>query len=163
MLTVDAPIFGRRIADVRNRFQLPTHLRMANFVGLGEMETGVKGGKDSNSGISQYATSTFDPTLSWADVKWLQSITSLPVVVKGVLRPDDALRAAQAGVAAIIVSNHGARQIDGVPATIDALRAVKRAVGDRVEVSCSTVLPVKSASPILLYTGLHRWWHHSRY
>ena len=152
VLTVDAPFFGRRIADIKNGFALPPHLRMANFVGLGDLET--KAGdkkvlkalcKDTHfdmlflsqsggSGINNYVASLFDPTLSWKDVEWLRSFTRLPIVLKGILRSDDAERAVRAGAAAIVVSNHGARQVDGVPATIDVIADIRRAVGDKVEV-----------------------------
>ncbi len=72
--------------------------------------------------------SLFDQSLSWRDVEWLQSVTRLPIILKGVMRPDDAMLAAKAGVSAIVVSNHGARQVDGVDATIDVLADIKRAV-----------------------------------
>ncbi len=78
--------------------------------------------------------SLFDPTLSWKDVEWLRSFTRLPIVLKGILRSDDAERAVRAGAAAIVVSNHGARQVDGVPATVDVIADIRRAVGDKVEV-----------------------------
>lgn len=81
-----------------------------------------------SSGLNEYATSLFDASLTWKDVKWLKTITSLPIVVKGVLTSEDALLAVENGVSGIIVSNHGARQLDHVPATIDALPEVIRAV-----------------------------------
>ncbi|TRY75587.1 hypothetical protein TCAL_00529 [Tigriopus californicus] len=132
VLTVDAPYFGRRLADVRNQFELPSHLRMANFVGLGDLETkaGQSGG---GSGINNYVASLFDQSLSWQDVAWLKSFSQLPIILKGILRADDALTGIQYGASAIIVSNHGARQLDGVLATIDVLSSIKEAVGDRCE------------------------------
>ena len=75
-----------------------------------------------------------DQTLQWRDIEWLRSTTRLPIVLKGILRPSDALRAVEAGVEGIFVSNHGARQLDTVPATIDALPAIVAAVGGRAEV-----------------------------
>lgn len=89
---------------------------MANFQGVDA--GGVKAGKDSASGINQYVADRFDRSLTWADVKWLVGFTKLPVIVKGVLRADDALTAIQCGVKGILVSNHGARQVDTVPATV---------------------------------------------
>ena len=87
------------------------------------------------SGINEYVASLFDQSLTWSDVDWLKSITNLPLVVKGILRPDDALEAVSRGASAVIVSNHGARQLDGVPATIDVLRGVVEALsGTGVEV-----------------------------
>ena len=76
-----------------------------------------------------------DQTLQWRDVEWLRSITRLPVILKGILRPGDAARAVEAGAAAVFVSNHGARQLDTVPATIDALPAIVAAVDGRAEVN----------------------------
>ena len=78
----------------------------------------------------------FDATLSWADVEWLQSIWSGPIVIKGIQTVADAEFAARAGVAAIAISNHGGRQLDGSPATLDLVDAVANAVGDGVETIC---------------------------
>ncbi|GMF16311.1 unnamed protein product [Phytophthora fragariaefolia] len=133
VLTVDTPMLGHREPDVRNRFSLPGHLTMANFAEVGgEHEHGVSSLKDS--GLAHYVSELFDLTLNWNDVKWLKSITKLPVVVKGVLSPEDAKIAVDMGCEGILVSNHGARQLDGVAATIDALPAIVQAVDGRAEV-----------------------------
>ena len=87
-----------------------------------------KGTGKSGSGINDYVTSLFDQTLTWKDITWLKTLTSLPIVVKGVLHPEDAKIAIDYGTAAIMVSNHGARQLDGVEATIDALPDIVQAV-----------------------------------
>ena len=68
--------------------------------------------------FTAYVSSMFDPSLTWADIDWLRGITNLPILVKGILRPDDAEIALQHGVSAIVVSNHGGRQLDGVLATV---------------------------------------------
>ncbi|VEN35331.1 unnamed protein product, partial [Callosobruchus maculatus] len=68
-------------------------------------------------------------TIEWKDIAWLKSITKLPIIVKGVLNPEDAVTAIEAGVAGILVSNHGARQVDGWPASIEALPEIAKAVG----------------------------------
>ncbi|XP_017106728.2 uncharacterized protein Hao [Drosophila bipectinata] len=128
VLTIDAPIFGHRRADVRNNFSLPSHLTLANFQGI--KATGVASANMGASGINEYVSSQFDPTISWKDIAWLKSITHLPIVVKGVLTAEDAVLAREFGCAGVIVSNHGARQIDTVPASIEALPEVVRAVGD---------------------------------
>ncbi|XP_058460997.1 uncharacterized protein LOC131436345 [Malaya genurostris] len=130
VLTVDAPMFGLRRADMRNKFSLPPNLMLANFEG--RQATGVqsKGG----SGINEYIHEQLDPTLCWDDVKWLLSFTKLPVIVKGVLTKEDAIIAADLGVHGIWVSNHGARQLDSVPASIEALPEIVAAVGDRTTV-----------------------------
>ncbi len=76
----------------------------------------------------------FDESLTWKDVEWLRSITRLPIVVKGVLRADDARRAIDHGASGVVVSNHGGRQLDTVPATIDALGPIVEAVAGRIDV-----------------------------
>ncbi|PPR82987.1 hypothetical protein GOBAR_AA37724 [Gossypium barbadense] len=129
-LTVDTPRLGRREADIKNRFTLPPFLTLKNFEGLnlGKMD------KTDDSGLASYVAGQIDRSLSWKDVKWLQTITSLPILVKGVLNAEDARLAIQAGAAGIIVSNHGARQLDYVPATIMALEEVVKAAQGRVPV-----------------------------
>jgi 4-hydroxymandelate oxidase len=134
VLTVDAPLLGRRERDVRNLFRLPPGLAVANLLpeGYGDMPPAA-----ADSGLAAYVASFLDPSLSWRDVAWLRSITSLPLLVKGIVRPDDALRAADSGVAGIVVSNHGGRQLDTSPATLDALPEIVDALaahGHRIEV-----------------------------
>ena len=85
----------------------------------------------ADSGLAAYVAYLLDPALSWKDVAWLQSITELPVLVKGIVRPDDALRAAEAGAAGVVVSNHGGRQLDTAPATIDVLPEIADALAAR--------------------------------
>ncbi|MGI8632498.1 MAG: alpha-hydroxy acid oxidase [Solirubrobacterales bacterium] len=129
LVTVDAPLLGRREADVRNRFSLPDGLRIA-CVSEGDVSAPVEGG----SGLASYFTSMLDASLRWEDLEWLVGQTDLPVAVKGVHRADDARRAAEAGAAGVIVSNHGARQLDTVPATLDMLGPIADAVGDELDV-----------------------------
>lgn len=132
VLTVDAPLLGRRERDVRNAFCLPDGLCIENMLaeGLAELPR-VEG----ESGLAAYFASLLDPALSWEDLSWLRSITELPIVVKGIVRPDDAVRAADRGAAAIVVSNHGARQLDTSPATIEVLPRIADALaGRRTEV-----------------------------
>nr|GMD34986.1 peroxisomal (S)-2-hydroxy-acid oxidase [Ipomoea batatas] len=130
VLTSDAPRLGRREADIKNRFALPPFLTFKNFEGLdlGMMEKG------DESGLTSFVAGEIDRTLTWKDVQWLQTITSLPVLIKGVLTAEDARIAIQVGVAGIIVSNHGARQLDYVPSTIVALEEVVKAAQGRVPV-----------------------------
>ncbi|KAF1781435.1 Aldolase-type TIM barrel [Phytophthora cactorum] len=127
VLTVDTPMLGHREPDVRNRFSLPNHLTMANFAEVG-------GDHEHGLGPCALRQRTLRPHAQLEDVKWLKSITKLPVVVKGVLSPEDAKIAVDMGCEAILVSNHGARQLDGVAATIDALPAIVKAVDGRAEV-----------------------------
>lgn len=129
-LTVDTPRLGRREADMKNKFTLPGHLTLKNFEGLemGKMD------KSAESGLASYVAGQIDRSLSWKDVAWLKTITSLPILVKGVLTAEDTEISIQTGAAGIIVSNHGARQLDYVPATIDALEEVVGAARGRVPV-----------------------------
>ncbi len=131
VLTVDAPLLGKRERDVRNRFQLPDGLSIENMLpaGMADMPTGRQ-----DSGLAAYFADLLDPSLTWKDVAWLQSISKLPVVVKGVVRADDARRAVDSGAAGIVVSNHGGRQLDTSPATIDVVEDVVAAVDGRAEV-----------------------------
>ncbi|KAJ2716968.1 Hydroxyacid oxidase 1 [Coemansia spiralis] len=136
-ITVDTPFLGRRLADIRNRFQLPPHLTMANFGDPGMAQ--VRGAEpasaaDNASGLAAYVASQIDPTLNWSHVAWVKSFARVPVLVKGILTAEDAELAVRAGVDGIIVSNHGGRQVDTAPATIDVLEEVCRAVAGRVEV-----------------------------
>jgi L-lactate dehydrogenase (cytochrome) len=84
--------------------------------------------------LADFVNAQFDPTLSWKDLDWLRSITKLPVLVKGLGAAEDARIAASEGVPAVILSNHGGRQLDGAPATLDLLRETVDIVGDGVEV-----------------------------
>ncbi|CAA0395702.1 unnamed protein product [Arabidopsis thaliana] len=129
-LTVDTPRLGRRESDIKNRFALPRGLTLKNFEGLdlGKID------KTNDSGLASYVAGQVDQSLSWKDIKWLQSITSLPILVKGVITAEDARIAVEYGAAGIIVSNHGARQLDYVPATIVALEEVVKAVEGRIPV-----------------------------
>jgi 4-hydroxymandelate oxidase len=128
LLTVDAPVLGRRERDIRNRFQLPDHLRIACVDDrIGTPET-------TGSGLAAYFASQLDASLQWSDLEWLVESSELPVVVKGVAHPADAERAIETGAAGVVVSNHGGRQLDTVPATIELLPGIAAAVAGRGEV-----------------------------
>ncbi|XP_001604479.1 hydroxyacid oxidase 1 [Nasonia vitripennis] len=131
VLTVDTPMFGDRRRDIRNKFALPKHLRFANFDGYLARKINSS---SEGSGLSEYVTNLFDDSLTWNVVTWLKSVTKLPIVLKGVLTAEDAELGVKYGASAIMVSNHGARQIDGTPASIEALPEIVRAVGNKVEV-----------------------------
>jgi 4-hydroxymandelate oxidase len=121
VLTVDAPILGRRERDERNRFHLPPGLTMANLYGA---EAGKIRQPEGGSGLAVWVRTMLDASLSWRDLEWLSGVTDLPVLVKGIVRPDDAARAVEHGAAGIVISNHGGRQLDTAPATIDVLPAI---------------------------------------
>jgi len=131
VLTVDTAVWGRREADVRNNFALPDGLTVANLAAHAKenFPEGLGG-----SGLAAYAAAMLDASVTWKDLEWLRGQTKLPVVLKGVVHPDDARAAVEHGAAGVIVSNHGGRQLDSSPATIEALPGVVEAVGGRVPV-----------------------------
>jgi 4-hydroxymandelate oxidase len=129
-LTASVPVQGNRERDAHNQFRLPADLEMANFSGMRQATFPAASG----SGLLAFINAEFDATLTWDDLAWLRSITSLPVLVKGVMAADDARLALEHGAAGVIVSNHGGRQLDGAMATLRALPDVAAAVADRIPV-----------------------------
>ena len=130
VFTVDAPLLGRRERDVRNQFKMPDDISVRNL-----LREGPQTFPDETAGprLAPYIASFLDPALTWKDIEWLAGITKLPVLVKGILRPDDALLAVKHGASGVIVSNHGARQLDTTPATISVLPEIADAVCGAVE------------------------------
>lgn len=126
-LTVDTPIAGARNRETRADVKLPP---LPNLEGFKR----VKSAGGFRTGSLEIFSSILDATLSWKDVEWLCSFAKVPLLVKGVLNPDDADRAVKSGVAGIMVSNHGGRNLDTVPATIDALPQVVDRVAGRVPI-----------------------------
>jgi L-lactate dehydrogenase (cytochrome) len=154
VLTVDTAVLGRRERDVRRGFSLPPAIGLGTIVD-GALHPGWTlafarsepirfanvAGRDVGDGaspvtLSDYINTQFDPGLSWADVDWLRSNWSGPIVIKGVQTTEDALLAVDAGVNAIVLSNHGGRQLDGAPATLSLVGPVADAVGGRIEIIC---------------------------
>ncbi|CAN6176202.1 unnamed protein product [Urochloa humidicola] len=129
VLTVDTPVLGRREADIRNKLTAP---RLANLEGLMSFDDDLD--SEGGSKLERFARETLDPSLSWKDVEWLKSFTSLPILLKGIVTAEDARKAVEAGAAGVIVSNHGARQLDYAPPTIAALEEVGKAVAGTVPV-----------------------------
>jgi len=128
VLTVDVPILGRRERDLRNQFVLPEGVRMVN---VDETDAAA----DERESARSWANPIADTALRWEDLAWIQSASGgLPLMVKGIVRADDAERAIAAGCAGIWVSNHGGRQQDGAIATLDALPEIVEAVGDRATI-----------------------------
>jgi 4-hydroxymandelate oxidase len=129
VLTVDAPVWGKRERDIRNHFKLPDHIHLGNLM------RGMDTLPDSaGSGLTAYVNAMFKLDLGWDDVAWLRSVTDLPILIKGVCHEDDARLALQHGVSGVWVSNHGGRQLDTAPATIDVLPRVADAVGGAIPV-----------------------------
>ena len=136
MITVDTPILGLREREKRSSFTLPPGMERENLKMLGSEATRAEHFKES----AMY--SILDPTLDWDRIGWMRSVARVPVILKGILTPEDARLAAEQGVSGILVSNHGGRNLDTVPATIEALPAVVEAIEDRI--------------PILLDGGVRR-------
>jgi 4-hydroxymandelate oxidase len=129
-LTVTVPVQGNRERDAYNRFALPPGIEIANFTGLRQSRFPDADASRLNAFIDQ----EFDPSLSWRDIEWLRSITKLPIVLKGIMAAEDGVLAVEHGVAAVVVSNHGGRQLDTVVATAHALTDVVDGVDGRCEV-----------------------------
>jgi 4-hydroxymandelate oxidase len=131
-LTVDTPLAGQRERDRRNRLRMPGHLSLDNFP---DSHTKLHHAeKPGESALARYIAEMWDPDLTWSDVDWLRGVSPVPVVIKGILAADDAALAVEHGAEAVIVSNHGGRQLDGVPAPITVLPSIVEAVDGRAEV-----------------------------
>jgi L-lactate dehydrogenase (cytochrome) len=155
VLTVDTAVLGRRVRDVRRGFSLPPKIGLGTLVD-GALHPGwtwrflrsdpirfanVQGSAGPGDGttavtLSDYVNTQFDPGLSWRDVEWMRSEWRGPLVIKGIQTVEDARLAAEAGVEAIALSNHGGRQLDSAPAPLDLVAPVADAVGDRLEIIC---------------------------
>jgi 4-hydroxymandelate oxidase len=129
VVTVDMPVFGWREADERNQFALPPGMAFVHMP-----KPSATADASPGSAVAGAVNAVFDPAVSWDDLEWLASLSQLPVIAKGILHPDDAVRAIDHGVRAIAVSNHGGRQLDSAVAALDALPHVVDAVAGRVEV-----------------------------
>jgi L-lactate dehydrogenase (cytochrome) len=154
MLTVDTAVLGRRERDARRGFTLPPKIGIGTmfdgavhpawtweFVRAEPIKFANVAGLDVGDGssavsLAEYINSQFDPALSWADVDWMRTVWSGPLIIKGIQTVADARLAADIGVEAIALSNHGGRQLDSAPAPLDLVAPVADAVGDRVEVIC---------------------------
>ena len=152
MLTADLQVQGQRHRDIKNGLTVPPRLTLGNALDVlakprwalgmlgtrhrnfGNLAGFIPGGSKGLTTLSQWIASQFDPTLSWKDVAWVKSLWPGKLIVKGVLDPEDARAAVDAGADAVVVSNHGGRQLDGAPSSIAALPAVAEAVDDRCEV-----------------------------
>lgn len=151
VLTVDLQILGQRHKDIKNGLSTPPKPTLKNLInmaskprwGLGMLGTprrdfgniiGHVSGVDDTGSLSEWTRQQFDPGLNWDDVAWIKDLWGGPLIIKGIMTSEDACLARDHGADAIIVSNHGGRQLDGAPASIQVLPAIKAAVGDQVEV-----------------------------
>ncbi len=151
VLTVDLQILGQRHRDIKNGLTVPPEIRIKNIFDIatkprwalsilrGRRKTfgnlaGHVRGMENVTSLSQWTASQFDPTLSWKDVEWVRKLWPGKLILKGILDPDDARRAAKTGADAIIVSNHGGRQLDGTSSSISMLPKIADAVGSQIEI-----------------------------
>jgi L-lactate dehydrogenase (cytochrome) len=151
VLTLDLQILGQRHKDIKNGLSTPPKPTLANLINLatkpawcaamlgtkrrtfGNIFGHVKGVENMAS-LAAWTTQQFDPTLSWADIEWIKKRWGGKLILKGILDAEDARLAADSGADALVVSNHGGRQLDGAPSAITALPAIADAVGSRIEV-----------------------------
>src|SRR4051794_23470938 len=151
VLTIDLQVLGQRHADTRNGMTVPPELRLRNIFDIatkpawalsvlrgkrktfGNLAGHVRGMENVNS-LAQWIAGQFDPALSWKDVEWIRSLWPGKLIIKGLLDVEDARLAAKTGASAIVVSNHGGRQLDGAPSSISALPSIVDAVGGDSEI-----------------------------
>ncbi len=151
VLTLDLQILGQRHKDLKNGLSAPPKLTVKNMLNMmtkpqwcmGMLGTkrrtfgnivGHVRGVENMSSLSAWTAQQFDPTLSWDDVQWIKELWGGKLIIKGIIDPEDAMLAARSGADAMIVSNHGGRQLDGAPSAISALPAIVDAVGSQIEV-----------------------------
>jgi L-lactate dehydrogenase (cytochrome) len=151
VLTLDLQVLGQRHCDIRNGMTVPPEIKLRNIIDVaskpawalsilksrrktfGNLAGHVHGMGDVNS-LAQWTAGQFDPALSWKDVDWVRSLWPGKLILKGILDVEDARTAARTGAAALIVSNHGGRQLDGAPSSISVLPKIVEAVGSEIEV-----------------------------
>jgi L-lactate dehydrogenase (cytochrome) len=150
VLTIDLQVLGQRHCDVRNGMTVPPEIKLKNIIDIatkpswalsvlrgkrktfGNLAGHVRGMENVNS-LAQWIAGQFDPALNWKDVEWIRGIWPGKLIIKGVLDPEDARLAAKTGASALVVSNHGGRQLDGAPSSIAALPKIADAVGGEIE------------------------------
>jgi len=151
MLTVDLQVLGQRHCDVRNGLSVPPSLKLHNLLNMmskprwalgvlaagrwsfGNLAGRIKGVQGVSS-LAQWIKTQFDETLNWKDVEWIRSIWPGKLIIKGILDVEDARIVSRLGASALVVSNHGGRQLDGAPSSISMLPAIADAVGSDIEV-----------------------------
>jgi L-lactate dehydrogenase (cytochrome) len=151
VLTVDLQILGQRHRDIKNGLTVPPEWHIKNIIDIATKPAWLFGiarskhrtfgnisgyvpGMDNVNSLAQWTADQFDPAMNWKDVEWIASQWGGKLILKGILDVEDALIAAKTGAAAIVVSNHGGRQLDGAPSSISALPAIAEAVGSSIEV-----------------------------
>jgi len=151
MLTIDLQVLGQRHCDARNGLSVPPEIKIRNVLDIatkprwalgmlmgkrktfGNLAGYARAGTNVNS-LASWISTQFDPALSWKDVEWIRSLWPGKLILKGVLDVDDARLAVKTGASALVVSNHGGRQLDGAPSSISALPKIAEAVGSEIEI-----------------------------
>lgn len=151
MLTADLTVQGQRHREIKNGLSVPPRITLHNLLDMlskprwawsmlnapsrsfGNLRGRIEN-TDSLTTLAQWIANQFDPTLTWEDLEWIRALWPGKLIIKGILDPEDARIAADHAVDAIVVSNHGGRQLDGAPASIDVLPSIVQAVGDRLQV-----------------------------
>ncbi|WP_323751513.1 alpha-hydroxy acid oxidase [Marinobacter sp.] len=169
VVTMDLQVFGQRHKDIKNGLSIPPKPTLSNILNIASKPSWCMGmlttknrqfgnivghakGVDNIASLVDWTEEQFDPTLSWKDVEWIKKRWGGKLIVKGILDPEDARRAVEAGADAIVVSNHGGRQLDGAPSSISALPAIVDAVGQQVEIHLDG--GIRSGQDILKATAL---------
>jgi L-lactate dehydrogenase (cytochrome) len=151
VLTVDLQVIGQRHADIKNGMTVPPEWTLSKFVDFATKPAWVAGvlrgkrrtfgnivghikGTENINELSQWTASQFDTTLTWKDVDWIRSIWPGKLILKGILDVEDANEAVKSGAQALVVSNHGGRQLDGAPSSIEVLPEIVDAVGAQMEI-----------------------------
>lgn len=151
IVTVDLQVLGQRHIDIKNGLSVPPALKLKNLINMASKPRWVAGvlsgkrwtfgnlhghvkGMDGVRSLAQWVSSQFDPALNWKDLEWLRKIWPGKLIIKGILDREDALLAAKTGADALVVSNHGGRQLDGAPSSISVLPVIADAVGSKIEV-----------------------------
>jgi L-lactate dehydrogenase (cytochrome)/(S)-mandelate dehydrogenase len=159
VLTIDNQMLGNRERDLRNGFAIPPKFKLTDILAmagklswlirmrpeLSRITFGnyVRSGETVDIGsLAKRMSGLLDPTMSWSDVDWLRKTWKGPLIIKGILHPDEAKQALARGIDGVIVSNHGGRQLDGAPSSIEALPAIVKAVAGRI--------------PVLIDSGIRR-------
>lgn len=129
VLTVDTPFYAKRTRERLNPISLPSSLQVVNL-----MEAGLKLDNVKPSSLPQYLSSLLAPNISWKDIEWLRSITSLPILLKGILHPNDVQIAADYHINGVILSNHGGRQLDTAITALESLQMIKENLKTKTEI-----------------------------
>src|SRR5882757_1819928 len=151
VLTVDLQVIGQRHADIKNGMTIPPEWTLSKFLDFATKPAWVSGvlrGKrrtfgniaghvkntDDLNRLAEWTASQFDTSLNWKDIEWVRSIWPGKLIIKGILDGEDADEAAKTGAQSLVVSNHGGRQLDGAPSSIEVLPEIADAVGDKIEI-----------------------------